>query len=146
MSELFRATYRGRPVVIGQASAEELFVITRDVDTAACRDCLERWTLVAIRDPGRPQVRIHALGWRSTLQNTWITSRLVAVDTVRCAVSTMSGHVYRLEQARAGDPEPELRSHLQYALHQWGFEDVQDPGLRSGASGRSQERTSGFED
>ena len=137
MSELFHATYRGRPVVVGQVSPEELSVITRDVDVAGCQDCFERWTLVAIRDPGRPQVNIHALGWRSTLQNTWITSRLVAVDALTGAVATMSGHVYRLGDADAGELEPQLREHLRYALHQWRFESVQDVGLLPGSLGCS---------
>ena len=111
INEMFRATYRSRPVVIGQATAEELTAVTRNIHTGACRDCLARRTLVAIRDPGRPQVNIHALGWRLALQHTWITSRLVAVD-------------------------PQSTSN---ALTQWGFENVKgwitnvDPRMEPGA-------------
>ena len=135
IGELFQAAYRGRPVVVGQATLEELSVVAQDVDTAGFRDCLERCLLVAIRDPGRPRVNVHALGWRVGLKNTWITSRLLSVDTVRGAVATRSGHVYRLEHADVGELAPELADHLRYALHQWGFKDVQAIGLLSGAFG-----------
>ncbi len=137
MSKLFQATYHVHPVVIGRASPQELSAINQDVDTAGCRDDLELWCLVAIRDPRRPQVQIHALGWRSALQNTWITSRLVAVDALKRAVATMSGHVYRLGEADAEELEPQLREHLRYALHQWKFESDQDVGLLPGRLGCS---------
>ena len=58
----------------------------------------------------------------------------------------MSGHVYRLGHADAGELEAELAEHLRYALHHWGFEAVRNLGLPSVVSGRSQERASNVSD
>ena len=132
--------------MVGHASTEELSVIARSVDAAGCRDCLERWTLVAFRDPGHPQADVHALGWRLALENTWITSRLVAVDALARAVATMSGHVYGLGRADVEELEPELRDHLRHALREWRFEDVQEAGTRTETSRRRQEGTSDVDD
>ena len=123
--KFFTARYRGQLVVIGPATMPELAALTKPVAKVACRDHLDQWTLVAIRDTARPVVAVHVLGWRTMLANTWITSSLTAVDPEKTAVATRSGHVYLLGDPDSTDLDPELRDHLAYALRTWGFADVQ---------------------
>ncbi len=122
MSLPIQATYRGRPVEVGQASADELAALAATAPLEEAIDTLERWSLIAIRGLEEGGVEVHALAWRRGLPNAWITSRLVAVDLVDGLIRTVSGHVYRL--CRPDRPEglaPELSEHLDYALRRWGF-------------------------
>ena len=121
---LFHASYRGRSVVIARAGTDELAALIQPVEDTVSRDNLDRWSLIAIRDPGRDRVNIHALGWRIILQTTWITSRLVSLDLGAQALATLSGHVYLLGKPDSPELDPELRDHLAYALSHWAFDDV----------------------
>ena len=128
LSQLFTATYRGQAVVVGQAAAEELAGISQAVETAWCRDTLQQWTMIAIRYTRQRRVDIHGLGWRTKLDNSWITSRLVAADLTGRAVASLSGHTYLLGQPDTPELDPNLRSHLAYALHRWAFENIRSQG------------------
>ncbi len=121
---LFRATSYGNLVEVGLASGAELAVIAGVVEPASARDTLETWSLVAIHHLADRRTEVHALGWRRHLDNTWITSRLVSFDPDTKAVGTQSGHTYRLGTEDVPGLSPELRDHLAYALHTWGFTDV----------------------
>lgn len=121
---LYGATYHGNSVEIGLARDAELAAIAGSVFPASTRDLLDPWSLVAIRNLDGCRTEVHALGWRAALGNTWITSTLVGVDLQMRGVSTRSGYVYRLGTEEVPGPSPELRDHLVYALHTWGFTDV----------------------
>ena len=121
---LFRATYRRTPASVGHATEAELAAIAGPVNPASARDLLHAWSLIAVRDPVGRGTAVHALGWRVDLGNTWITSVLVGVDLNARAVSTRSGHAYRLELKDGRELAPSLRDHLVYALRTWGFADV----------------------
>ena len=121
---LLRAIYRGNSVSVGRATDAELHAIAGPVDPAIARDVLHTWSLVAIRDPDGRGTQVHALGWRVALVNTWITSPLVGVDLQARAISTKSGHTYRLELQDGPELAPALRDHLAYALRNWGFANV----------------------
>lgn len=121
---LFAATYRNQPVTVCHANEAEPKRLAGTVATAATRDELDAWSLVAIRNPAWDVAAVHALGWRPGILNTWITSPLLVVDTVANVVATASRHAYTL--GRRDDPEldPELRGPLAYAPRTWGFDDV----------------------
>jgi hypothetical protein len=126
-SVLFHAAFRGRAVTVGHATDAELADLAGTAGTAGtaeARDELDAWSLVAVRDAAGRGTEIHALGWRTGLLNTWITSPLLIVDLVANTVSTTSGHAYSLGRRDAKDLRPELRRHLAYALRTWGFDDV----------------------
>ena len=117
---LFRAVYRGEPVIVTHAKDAEIELFAGEVGPP--RDMLELWSLIAIRCGSA--FDIHALGWRLLLANTWITSSLVAVDLTAGAVRTRSGNNYLLGGRDKSELDPELRAHLAYALRTWGFDDV----------------------
>jgi hypothetical protein len=118
---LFEASYHGSPVAVGRATDDEIAALAGTVGRGS--DVLERWSLVAIRDPARgPEV--HALGWRMLLGNTWITSPVIVVDLATGAVRTRSGNAYLLGSRDRADLDPELLEHLAYALRTWGYDDV----------------------
>lgn len=121
---LFAATYRNQPGTVCHANEVELNRHAGTVATAAARDELDAWSLVAIRNPARDVAAVHALGWRPGILNTWITSPLLVVDTVANVVAIASRHAYTL--GRRDDPklDPELRGHMAYALRTWRFDDV----------------------
>ena len=125
MSLPLKATHRGRPVTAGHATPAEVAALVATSPLEAAIDVLEHWSLIAIRGLGGGGTKVHALGWRQALANTWITSSLVAVDVAVQATRTRSGHVYAL--GRREDPgrmHPELADHLDYALRKWGFVDL----------------------
>ena len=125
MSPLFQATYRGRPVIVDHATADELAALSTNPTFGLPRDTLGSWSLVALRDLYSHGSKVHALGWRSGLANTWITSALTMVDLPAGLVATRSGHAYRLgHQDCQVDLHPHLRAHLEHALCTWGFADV----------------------
>jgi hypothetical protein len=117
---LFRVVYNGDPVVVTHAEDTGIELFAGEVGPA--RDVLELWSLIAIRCGSA--FDIHALGWRLLLENTWITSPLLAVDLTAGAVRTRSGHTYLLGGRDKSELDPELRAHLAYALRTWGFDDV----------------------
>jgi hypothetical protein len=117
---LFRAVYRGDPVIVTHAQDAEIETLVGPVGPP--RDKLELWSLIAIRIGSA--IDIHALGWRQLLANTWITSSLLAVDLTAGAVRTLSGKNYLLGGRDKSELDPELRAHLAYALGTWGFDDV----------------------
>jgi hypothetical protein len=117
---LFNAVYRDAPVTVTHATPDELESLAGPVGSAL--DLLELWSVIAIRFG--TAVELHALGWRVLLANTWITSPLRAVNLTEGAVRTRSGKVYLLGSRDQPDLDPELRSHLAYALRTWGFDDV----------------------
>lgn len=123
-SPLFLTTYCGNPINVGHANETELARLTETIDSTAACDVLKLWSLVAVREPAERGTKVHALGWRAQLANTWITSPLVAVDMAAGAVTTTSGHVYLLAERDELQLEPALRGHLAYALRMWGFDDV----------------------
>lgn len=123
-SLLLEATYHGNAISVGHADEAELALLAGAVASAGVRDELELWSLVAIRDPAGRGTEVHALGWRTDLANTWITSPLTAVDLTASIVSTRSGHSYQLGTPDTPELNPELRGHLAYALRTWGFDDV----------------------
>ena len=86
---------------------------------------LDPWAIVSIRRGDLRGAELHALGWRLTLANTWMTSPLVAVDPDRRMIITASGHAYSLGARDGTELHPLLRDHLGYALRTWGFTDVQ---------------------
>src|ERR1700731_3163903 len=117
---LFRAAYRGEAVIVTHATNAEIELFAGEVGPP--RDMLELWSLIAIRCGSA--FDIHALGWRLLLENTWITSPLLAIDSAAGAVRTRSGHTYLLGCRDKSELDPELRAHLAYALRTWGFDDV----------------------
>lgn len=123
LAVLFRAAYRGCPVAVGPDTEAELAALA-PAPGPAPRDSLERWTLVAIRyDRGRG-TQVHALGWRTALGNTWITSALIGVDAGAGMVATRSGHAYALGTAHGPEFDAALREHLAYALRTWGYDGI----------------------
>ena len=125
MNPLFQASYRGRPVTVDHATDDELTALSTASILEHPRDTLVFWSFVALRNVDCQGSRVHALGWRSGLANTWATSRLAAVDSAAEVVKTFSGHGYRLHDPDCRwDLRPELRAHLEYALRTWGFVDV----------------------
>ena len=128
MSEvLFRATCRDRPVVIGRATPDELSTLADPVDLAATRDDIDRWNLIAIRDPSGRGTQIHALGWRRRLENTWITSPIIGINVYPAMVRTSSAHSYGLGEPGGTAMDPELMDHLLFALRTWRFVGI-EPG------------------
>jgi hypothetical protein len=123
-SVLFQVAFRGRSVSVGHATDAELALLAGAVATVDARDELDTWSLIAIRDTAGCGTKLHALGWRAGLLNTWITSPLVTVDLAANTVSTTSGHAYLLGRRDARDLHPVLHGHLAYALRTWGFDDV----------------------
>ena len=122
---LFTATWHGSRATIRPATEAELAPLVRPGVPGAVRDVLRPSFLIAIRRADVPTVAVHALGWRQDLLNTWITSRLVAIDLVTGTAATRSGHAYRLAGPDGHDELPELlHDHLRYALRTWGFDDV----------------------
>ena len=124
MSPLFQATHRGRRIIVDHASAEELAALSTNSTFGLPRDTLESWSLVALRNLDCHGSKVHALGWRVGLANTWITSALTMVDLPRGLVATQSGHAYSLGEKDCQELEPVLREHLLYALGRWGFQHV----------------------
>jgi hypothetical protein len=123
---LLRAAYRGGPVTVTHATAEEIEALAGPVslgDSKLGDDMLELWSLIAIRFEAA--VEIHALGWRVLLANTWVSSRVVAANLTEGIVRTRSGKMYLLGVRDKPDLDPELRAHLAYALKTWKFIDVQ---------------------
>jgi hypothetical protein len=118
---LFRATQGDRPVVIGRATTDEVSALAGPVGPAAVRDDIDRWNLIAIRDPLGRGTQIHTLGWRRRLGNTWITSPIVRIDATSAMVSTSSAHSYALGEPNDADIDPDLAGHLLYALRTWGL-------------------------
>ncbi len=118
---LFRATQGDRPVAIGRATSDEVSALAGRVVPAAVRDDIDRWNLIAIRDPLGRGIQIHALGWRRRLGNTWITSPIVSIDAASAMVSTSSAHSYALGEPNGADIDPDLADHLLYALQTWGL-------------------------
>jgi len=119
---LFKSVYRGHAVTIGHANDAELSLIAGSIAPEAADDLLELWSLIAIRDPAG--TKIHALGWRLFLADSWITSPLVIADFGNRVVSTRSKHTYTLGCQDRSELDPGLRDHLAYALRTWGFVDV----------------------
>ena len=121
---LFQADWQGMPVSIARASEDELAALAAPVSTDSISDVFDPWSIIAIRSLPTGSTSLRGLGWRAHMQNTWITSRLVAVDPTRNLIGTRSGHIYLL----GGSDKPEittgLREHLAYALRTWGFTDV----------------------
>lgn len=121
---LSRARYRGNPVSVDHATDAELDATTNSPDPASARNLLPAWSLIAVCGLVDRGAEVHALGWRVDLVNTWISSALVGVDLEAQAVSTKSGHAYRLWGKNELKLAPSPRDHLAYALHTWGFTDV----------------------
>ena len=119
---LFEATWHGDAVTVTHATVEEIAFLSGPVEDG--EDLLELWSLIAIRNG--PLSEIHALGWRLLLANLWITSPVVAVNLTLGAIRTESGKTYLLGARDKPELDPELRSHLGYALRKWGFDDVRD--------------------
>src|SRR3984893_16117156 len=93
---LFQVTFRGCAVSVGHATDAELARLAGTVAPAEARDQLDAWSLIALRDVAGGGHEIPALGWRTGLLNTWITSPLVVVDRAANVVSTTSEHAYSL--------------------------------------------------
>jgi hypothetical protein len=123
-ADLFEVAFRGRAMSVGHATDAELAHLAGAVASAEARDQLDAWSLIAMRDAAGSGTKVHALGWRTGLLNTWITSPLVVVDRVANVVSTRSGHAYSLGRPDTRELHPALREHLAYALRTWGFDDV----------------------
>lgn len=122
MSELlFRAIQGGRPVAIGRATSDEVSALAGPVVPVAVRDDINRWNLIAIRDPLVRGMQIHALGWRRRLGTTWITSPIVSIGAASATISTSSAHSYALGKPDGADIDPVLADHLLYALRTWGL-------------------------
>lgn len=121
---LFSATWRGRYVTVGMATDAELRSTTRRDLPGGIRDILQPSMLFTLQEVGVEGVRVHALGWRVGLCNTWIMSALVGIDAGRTVIRTSSGHTYGLMDLQDDRPIPELMDHLGYALRAWGFDDV----------------------
>ena len=122
---LFTATWHGSGAAIGRATEAELAPLVRQGVPGVVRDVLRPSFLVAVRRADVPEAAVHALGWRQRLLNTWITSRLVAIDFATGTAATRSRNVYRLAGADGHDELPTLlHDHLWYALRTWGFDDV----------------------
>lgn len=121
---LFRAAYRGRPVAVGPATEAELAALARAPGPAP-RDSLDRWTLVAVRYARGRGTQVHALGWRTALEDTWITSVLTGVDATAGTVAARSGYAYKIGAADGPELDPGLREHLAYALRTWGFGGIE---------------------
>jgi hypothetical protein len=117
---LFTATFRGDPVRVTHATAEEIESLAGPIGNPS--DLLELWSLVAIHFD--QLIEIHALGWRVLLANTWITSPLVGVNLTLDTVLTRSRKIYMLGSRDKPELDPNLRSHLADALKTWGFDDV----------------------
>ena len=122
---LTRPTFRGHPTTVGIPTATELQALSGAAVTGEIRDELLPWCLIAIRVLDGRSTKVHALGWRSMLQNTWITSALTTVDVAAGLVWTSSGHGYKLGGGVGSELSPMLREHLLYALLTWGFDDVE---------------------
>ena len=117
---LFRAVYRGDPVTVTHAKDAEIELLAGEVGPT--KDTLKLWSIVAIRYSKATE--IHALGWRRLLENTWITSPLVAADLAAGSIRTRSGNAYSLGIRDDKELDPVLRDHLAYALRTWRFDDV----------------------
>src|SRR6267154_1022063 len=117
---LFQVTFRGCAVRVGHATDAELGRLDGTVAPADARDQLDAWSLIALRDVADGGNEIHALGWRTGLLNTWITSPLIIVDRAANTISTTSGHAYSLGRPDSRELHPALRGHLAYALRTWG--------------------------
>jgi hypothetical protein len=120
---LFHAIYRGEPVTVTLATADEIEFLSGPVGDG--QDILELWSLVAVRIG--LAVEFHALGWRLLLAKAYVTSRVVTVNLTYGAIQTRSGRIYFLGARDQQDLDPELRSHLGDVLRAWGFEDVRPP-------------------
>ncbi len=124
MSLPIQATYRGRLVEVGRATANELAALAATAPLEEAIDTLERWSLIAIWGLEEGGAEVHALAWRRGLPNAWITSPLVAVDLANGAIKTLSGHIYGLGRPdEPGSLVPDLLYHLDYSLRRWGFAD-----------------------
>jgi hypothetical protein len=99
---LFKVASRGSAVSVGHATEAELARLAGTVAPADARDQLDAWSLIALRDVAGGGTEIHALGWRTGVLNTWITSPLVIVDRGANVVSTTSGHAYSLGRPTPG--------------------------------------------
>ncbi len=121
---LFSATWHGRPAIVGLATQVELRRITNGKRPDSVLDVMRPAMLIAIREDGLQDAEIHALGWRTSLCTTWITSALVGIDATRTVIRTSSGRVYGLEDLQDEAGVPVLLDHLAYALRRWGFDDV----------------------
>jgi hypothetical protein len=123
---LFDARYRGALVLVAHATTDEVESLAGPVgpaDGKPADDLMELWSLISIRFTSA--IEIHALGWRTLLANTWISSPLVAVNLTEGSLRTRSGKIYLLGVRDQPELDPELRSHLAYALKTWGFDDAQ---------------------
>jgi hypothetical protein len=123
---LFEVAFQGCAVSVGHATDAELARLAGTVAVADARDQLDAWSLIALRDVAGGGNEIHALGWRTGLLNTWITSPLIIVDRAANLVNTTSGHAYSLGRPDARELHPALRGHLVYALRTWGYDNVQE--------------------
>jgi hypothetical protein len=117
---LFQAYYDGVPVTVTHATDDEIAQLAGPVTSAL--DVLELWSLIAFRYG--TEIEIHALGHRTYLGTTRATTRVMVVDLTTGGVRTSSGAQYALGARDQPRLDPQLRSHLGYALRTWGFDDV----------------------
>ncbi len=123
---IFQATHEGVPVTIGHATRGEVKAMEGPVGVAVGYppdDTLDHWNLIVIRSS--PATTLHALGWRRIVANTWLTTRIVAIDTTMDIVRTRSGAAYYLNFQYPCELDPDLRAHLAYGLRMWGYKDIQ---------------------
>ncbi len=121
---MFSAKHRENRVTIGRADRDEVVALADGNGPEPRRDAIDSWSLIAIRGLSRG-TRVHALGWRVGLANTWITSAIAGLRLGPIAISTASGHAYRLMSPDGAKLRPDLRAHLGHALLTWGFHDIQ---------------------
>jgi hypothetical protein len=122
---LFRATDKGVPQAACHATPEEIQALAGPIGVSVGHppdDTLDYWSLISIRSS--VENSIHALGWRRLMENTWITSRVLAINMTMGTVRTGSGAFYFLGIQDQRELDPELRAHLMYALGVWGYDDV----------------------
>lgn len=120
---LFTATFRGELIAIRQATETDYGTLTKRIARDAVSDVLDRWSGIAI-STSTVGPHVHILGWRQCLQDTWITSCVVARDPDVDLVKTWSGKTYLLGPPSSPELDRDLWDHLHRALGAWGFEAI----------------------
>ena len=112
---------RNRDLVsVGLATDTEADALIGDIeDTGSSAVLIDRWHLVAFRIHTAGRHSLHIAGWTSA-ESSIVTSDVVALARDRTRAKSLD-RIYRLGEARPGEPDLHLLGQIARALRVWGI-------------------------